>query len=106
MGNARRNWHRHWVIDLVAATAHHDSGLTVQFVDGVIFPQPEIGTHCAAEGVGEWTGFLLGGDDALVAWLRNNPAMREPNAFRTRIARLMEEAGRVWSRKQARTFLA
>jgi hypothetical protein len=101
MGNARRNWHRHWSVDPKKWTATHDSGLIVQFVEGVVFPQPTIGTHCAAEGVGEWTGWLLGGDDALVAWLKANPAMREPGAFRSRITRLMDEAGRVWAREMA-----
>lgn len=97
MGNNRRNWHRHWTTDLLRQTAAHDSGLVVQFVDRIIVPKPEIGTHCLADGIGEWTGFLLGGDDALVSWLRQNQTIRDPEAIRTRLARLMEEAGRVWA---------
>lgn len=101
MGNTRRNWHRAWTIDLQRHTATHDSGLTVQFVDRLVFPKPEVGTHCSAEGVGEWTGFLTGGDDALVAWMRQNPTIRDPQAIRSRLGRLMNEAGRVWSRAKA-----
>ena len=59
MGNNRRNWHRRWSIDLQRQTATHASGLVVQFIDRLIFPKPAIGTHCSAEGIGEWTGFLL-----------------------------------------------
>lgn len=97
MGNSRRNWHRHWIIDTARQTATHDSGLSVQFVDRIVFPRPEIGTHCIADGIGEWTGFLLGGDEALIAWMRQNPTIRDPNAIKTRLERLMDEAGRVWA---------
>ena len=98
MGNSRRNWHRHWSIDLSRQTATHDSGLTVQFVDRIVFPKPEIGTHCTAEEIGEWTGFLMGGDDALIAWMRKNPTIRDPESIRTRLAKLMEESGKVWAK--------
>lgn len=98
MGNARRNWHRQWSIDLTKQIVTHTSGLSVQFVDRVVFPQPAVGTHCLVDGVGEWTGFMLGGDDALVAWMRQNPSIRDPESIRTRLARLMEEAGRVWAK--------
>lgn len=98
MGNNRRNWHRHWAIDLSSQTAIHDSGLSVQFVDRIVFPQPEIGTHCMVDGVGEWTGFLIGGDDALILWMRQNPAIRDPASISNRLGRLMEEAGRAWAR--------
>ncbi len=101
MGNARRNWHRQWTIDLNGMTAAHSSGLVVQFVDRIVFPKPEIGTHCIADGVGEWTGFLTGGDDALIAWMRNNPDIRDPEAIRSRIARLMDESGRAWAMAKA-----
>lgn len=96
MGNSRRNWHRQWSIDLSRQTVTHNSGLTVQFVDRIVFPKPDIGTHCMAEGIGEWTGFLLGGDDSLIAWMRHNPTIRDPESIRTRLARLMEESGLVW----------
>lgn len=98
MGNNRRNWHRRWTIDLAAQIARHDSGLAVQFVDRIVVPRPEVGTHCMVDGVGEWTGFLLGGDDALIAWMRQNPDIRDPASIRSRLGRLMEEAGRVWAR--------
>lgn len=98
MGNSRRNWHRHWSIDLPRQTATHDSGLTVQFVDRIVFPKHEIGTHCTAEEIGEWTGFLMGGDDALIAWMRKNPTIRDAESIRTRLAKLMEESGKVWAK--------
>lgn len=97
MGNNRRNWHRQWTIDMEHQTVMHSSGLVVQFVDRIVFPQPEIGTHCMVDGVGEWTGFMTGGDDALINWMRQNPSIRDPKSISTRIARLMEEAGRVWA---------
>jgi hypothetical protein len=98
MGNNRRNWHRRWSIDLQRQTATHASGLVVQFIDRLIFPKPAIGTHCSAEGIGEWTGFLTGGDDALIDWMRQNPTVRDPASVRSRLERLMEEAGRVWAK--------
>lgn len=98
MGNNRRNWHREWSINLAGQTTTHSSGLVVQFVNRIIFPQPEIGTHCVADGIGEWTGFLTGGDDVLVEWMRKNPNVRDAQSFRSRLGRLMEEAGRVWAK--------
>lgn len=100
MGNTRRNWHREWAIDQDRQTTTHSSGLVVQFVDRLAFPKPEIGTHCAAEGIGEWTGFLIGGDEALIAWIRQNPSIRDPASIRSRLGRLMEEAGRVWAKSK------
>lgn len=82
-------------------TVTHEDGLVVQFVDGVVFPRPAIGTHCAADGVGEWSGTLLGGDDALVEFMRRHPALRDPASFVSRLERLMDEAGRVWARAKA-----
>lgn len=95
------NWHRRWVVDLAAGTASHDSGLTVAFTAGIVFPRPECGTHCYADGVGEWTGVPARGDDTLRAWLLVNPNLRDPASINARLGRLMEEAGRVWARAQA-----
>ena len=69
MGNSCRNWHRHWTIDIVRQIATHDSGLSVQFVDRIVVPRSEIGMHCMADGIGEWIGFLFGGDEVLVVWM-------------------------------------
>ncbi|MBV2164280.1 MAG: hypothetical protein KUL80_08425 [Comamonas sp.] len=101
MGNERRNWHRRWIVDLAAATASHDSGLTVAFTPGIQMPRPECGTYCSAEGVGEWTGAPARGDDTLRAWLLLNPNLKDPPSINSRLGRLMEEAGRVWARANA-----
>ncbi|MDR2186888.1 MAG: hypothetical protein LBE62_02420 [Azonexus sp.] len=100
MGNTRRNWYKLWAVDLAAHTATHETGLTVQFVDGLIFPKPLTGTHCMADGVGEWTGSVVGGDKAILAWATRR-GIRDINAIQASTARHMEEAGRVFARAKA-----
>lgn len=104
MGNARRNWHRRWVVDLAAATTSHESGLTVAFTPGIQTPRPECGAYSYADGVGEWTGTPARGDATLSAWLLLNPNLKDAASINSRLGRLMEEAGRVWARAQAAAF--
>ncbi len=73
---------------------------TFDVVDRIVFPQPEVGTHCMVDGIGEWTGFLIGGDEALIAWMRQNPNVRDPESIRRRLGRLMEEAGRLLAKAE------
>lgn len=101
MTGKRRHWHRRWVVDLAAGTAAHDSGFAVAFAPGIALPRPLIGAYAYADGVGEWTGTPLGGDDAVHGWLLCQPALRDTASRERRIGRLMEEAGRVWARAQA-----
>lgn len=104
MGNERRNWHRRWIVDLAAATASHDSGLTVAFTPGIQMPRPECACYSYADGVGEWTGLPARGDDTLRAWLQLNPHLQDVASINSRLGRLMEEAGRVWARAKADEF--
>lgn len=95
------NWHHHWIVDLAAGTASHDSGLTVAFTPGIQMPRPECGTYAYADGIGEWTGVPARSDETLRAWLILNPNLRDSASINGRLGRLMEEAGKVWARAQA-----
>jgi len=97
-------WHKRWTVDVETASATHDSGLVVDFTAGLLDPPPQIGTLAYTTDGREWTGSLRGGEDAAVAWLKRpaQAALQDQRSIEGRIARLMREAGEVWSKAKNR----
>lgn len=93
------NWHKHWAINLETASATHESGWQVRFV--------ETGTESISEVAGwvswtaddrEWLILHAGGEAAIKKWLEEQAkaGLHDETSIGNLIAKLMREAGDLW----------
>lgn len=99
MGGKHRYWHRAWTVAVGLGLACHDSGLQVRFTCGWPAELPPVGALARTADGAEWCGVIDGGDAALDAWIVAQSArgLRDAASISGRIARLMREAGHVWT---------
>lgn len=101
------NWHKHWTVDLVAATAAHDGGLIARFLALPLSEeQKQAHNHDAAIGKC-WTpdGREWGVVTAPEMWQATFDALKNqhgPHNALLMLVRLSREAGEVWAWYKAR----
>lgn len=99
MTSKHYRWQLNWSVDLAARSATHSTGLVVDFAPGHVSAAdaPPFGTLCRGVGSETHAGRLRGDEAGARAWLATQPALRDPTSQSNRLARLMREAGEIYS---------
>lgn len=99
MTSKHYRWQLNWSVDLAACTATHSTGMVVDFAPGNVTAKdaPPFGTLCRGAGGEPHIGSLRGGEQGARAWLATQPALRDPTSQSNRLARLIREAGEIYS---------
>lgn len=102
MSNKHFNWHKHWTVDLEAASASHDSGLVVRFWT-LPLSEEQIQEHNSDVAIGKcWT------TDGREWGAVTTPALLDstfeilkfkngPHNAQSMLARLAREAAEAWA---------
>lgn len=100
-------WHRRWTIDLLAASATHDSGFIARFIT-LPMTESQKQEHDADAAIGTcWTPDgrqwgIVTTRPMLEATFEALKAKNGPHNGQTMLARLAREAGEVWARQKAK----